>query len=526
MFKNLFSKTDSYWLCLILTTILCFGFAITHSSIGIDDEALDLYTKFPTMLNNNRIGYILTANIISTLEFLPFWREFAALVLLVIGITIHVNNFIKNSPDSLGSDSIYKFNKTEAIIFSCLAISFPYFAFHFIFMVTCLEHGLLAVLTGLAVDNIFKYFNSNKEIKYIVLTFLFCFLSVSIYESSILYFIISVLFISIINIAADCKKNKQYIILFCNVLFVSFTAFIINDLILFLFMKNQNLLKIKSFNCYDFSSFMSFFSSAVSNITEFLKGFVLTLSYNFGSVTLVLSAGIFISLVLYLSIKKKNIIIFIIGLIVLLLPFTPIIVTGNYLMPYRVYSIYSFVNALTFVLLYMCIKKYKLLSEILLVIIFLIIFQQSKEMNQIFYAEHLKCENDKLFAYSIMQDLYKLNLQNKPVFFIGVRENPNIKYIYNEANEINISIYNWDRYDKKISEIFVRRGEKFMQELGYNLIFMPETEWIKDKEALNNLYVVLEENVKNIPIYPQDGSIKDMGEFVIIKIGPSLFDNK
>lgn len=98
MFKNLFSKTDSYWLFLVLTSLLCFGFALTHSSMGIDDEMLDVYQNFWVMLNTNRPGGILTVNLIPTRDFLPFWREFTAVILLIIGITIHVNNFIKNSP--------------------------------------------------------------------------------------------------------------------------------------------------------------------------------------------------------------------------------------------------------------------------------------------------------------------------------------------------------------------------------------------------------------------------------------------
>lgn len=401
-------------------------------------------------------------------------------------------------------------------------------------MVTCLEHGLLTVLTGLAVDSLFRYFD-KKDKKYILAAFLLIFLSVSLYESSILYFIISSLFIVMLNLINrennannennECEKNFKGI--FWYIILIPAISFIANNIIVYSFLKNKNQLKMVDFNYYDYSSFTAFIQSLYHNCLEFLRGFQHTLNYNFGSIMVVSSAFIFLLLIIYFSLRKRNILIFISGIIMLLLPFTPFIVSSNYNLPYRVYSTYGFVNAITFVLLYLVLKKYKVISKILLAVVFLIILQQSKEMNQFFYYEHLKCENDKFFAHSLMSDLTELNLDEKPILFAGLRKNPESRYLYDEAGEEVVSIFNWDRYDDAFAEIFVRRGIRYLRELGYNNVTsITETDIFRDKKSYNDVIYSLKNNVKDMPVYPMKGSIKDMDSYIIVKIGPSLWEEK
>ena len=41
MLEKLLKNSFYYWFLLILTAILSYGFALTHSSMGVDDEILD-----------------------------------------------------------------------------------------------------------------------------------------------------------------------------------------------------------------------------------------------------------------------------------------------------------------------------------------------------------------------------------------------------------------------------------------------------------------------------------------------------
>ncbi len=63
-----------------------------------------------------------------------------------------------------------------------------------------------------------------------------------------------------------------------------------------------------------------------------------------------------------------------------------------------------------------------------------------------------------------------------------------------------------------------------MREQGYYVHLISETELIDNEEDIEKLSEEIKTNVKDMKIYPQEGSIKDMGEYVIIKIGPSLWE--
>ncbi len=123
-----------------------------------------------------------------------------------------------------------------------------------------------------------------------------------------------------------------------------------------------------------------------------------------------------------------------------------------------------------------------------------------------------------------MHDLSKLNLEEKPLIFVGTVDNPELRHsYYTEAAEVNISIFNWDRYDTMYGEIFVRRGIHFMRELGYNA----RGYWDISEDILRNtdsFIELIKENTKQMNIYPKENSIKDLGDFVLIKIGNSKMD--
>ncbi len=56
---------------------------MTHSSIGIDDERIKQLIYLFSIITDNRLGNIITAKLIPTQEFLPFWREFGFNVMLL-----------------------------------------------------------------------------------------------------------------------------------------------------------------------------------------------------------------------------------------------------------------------------------------------------------------------------------------------------------------------------------------------------------------------------------------------------------
>ncbi len=520
------STLKLYWFCICITAISCFGFAITHSSMGIDDEWLPLLSRLNVIfLNENRIGIFLTSKLVRTMEYLPFWREIIAVCLYIIGITLHVDNFLKYLP-------IQKFDKNSAIIFSTLAISFPYIAFNFIFMYTVIEQPLTIIFSALATNYTAKYFLSDKNKKYLIYSFIFMTLVFSFYETGIMYYFLSSIFLILFTeIYADENKTEtsklqnpfKWVF---SLGIISLFSIILNYTIIFIYknLAHYNYIhnKYAQFFMYNTDSFSSFISSFIKNNAQSFNDFLRTCSYDVGSFIILISNIILVLLLLYLFFNSRNKKILYFGILFMLLPILPPLSSGHVDLMYRTIVSYGFFVPLVFVLLYSLIKENKYLKYSFFIFIFLCVFYQTKEINQIFYTEYLKCQNDKMFAFNVANDIKKIN--DKPVIFVGVRENPKLKHeYYIEAAEVNISIFNWDRYDDKLMEVFVQRPYYFIREQGIDIKSFFEDKYLDD-DSFNFYIDLISKETKKMTVYPQNGSVKELDEFILVKIGQSRFD--
>ena len=90
MCKEIFSRGKKYWIFVTLVGILCYGFALTHSSVGVDDDFFHAYYEGGHLLQVGRWSSVLLNYILNWAEYLPFWKEFLGLVFLLVGATIFV----------------------------------------------------------------------------------------------------------------------------------------------------------------------------------------------------------------------------------------------------------------------------------------------------------------------------------------------------------------------------------------------------------------------------------------------------
>lgn len=520
MNNELFKKFDYYWLYFIFTIVLCFGFYLTHSSMGIDDEIMQVWITSRAILTTDRIGMEIP-HFLRIWDYFPFWKEFLAVVAYSMGITLHARNFM-----TFVNFDNFVFDKKMAVIFACAAVSFPYFAFHLAFMEICLMSALNLVFSALAVSFLYKYLFHEKKKSYLLFVFLLLFFIISVYEIGALYFIISACFIEFTRLLFNKSKNlkSSYNILALSAGF-SFIAAILNRLITF---AAKNVLNISSNRFdewlqYDLSSFNGFLLSLKQVYSSFVGNFLHTCTYDIASAVTLISYLLFILIAIFYLIKNRNVHILIFSACLMLIPFAVLLLTGNYLAYYRIYSSLGFFNAFVLLLLYSIFKNKKVMSKLVYLLIGAVIFYQSLEINKIFYTEYLKFENDRLFAYSIKQEVDKLG--GKPLVLIGTRENPHLKYNYNiEAPEINTSVFNWDRYDMRVYEIFNLRPYSFMREQGFEVRAYRDVMNLDSKEEIDSFKTTLKESSPNMAVYPAETSVKDCGEFVLIKIGASLLD--
>ena len=519
MIKDFLDKVNKYWLFLCLTVILCYGFFLTHSSMGIDDEILDIYANLYTQIKIGRPFHLFFTNVFHNNSFLPFYFDFLSLISFISAITLFADCFIKNIKNKL-------FDKTTAAIFSCLSISFPFFIFIFIFMEITLEFSLNMLLSALALKYFYKYFSENKKL-YFLITFLFLTFILCVYETNILFFIISVLFIEFLNIIQGEEKNKDAIkkIIFsgliCSLAYITDVAAL--TILKKIYFINYN--RFDEFLKYDFSSVNNFIFSFKTAFITFAKTFCQTCTNNFGSLLSVICYISFLTILIYLALKKKNLCIFLIGLFIMTVPFFIFLALGNMFLPYRNYMTLGFFNAFVITTLYILFRKNKILSKIILALCFFIVLYSAEDINKIAYTEYLKVQDDISFAQNIAYDLEKMKFIDKPLIFIGTRELRQYKYQYQtECAEANLSTFNWDRYDNIQGEIFTIRSYHFMRELGYPIKGYFEDYRFNSYETMQDIINQIKSEIKDMNIYPQENSIKETDNYVLIKIGNSLMD--
>ena len=65
--------------CAVFVTVLCYGFAITHYSIGVDDVARNYYfsrTEAWNMIQQGRLLHLLLNAVTHSIDWIPFFTEF------------------------------------------------------------------------------------------------------------------------------------------------------------------------------------------------------------------------------------------------------------------------------------------------------------------------------------------------------------------------------------------------------------------------------------------------------------------
>ena len=501
MLKDL-KKIDYFWLFFIFTVIICFGFFLTNSSMGIDDELLDWYYIKFAAVSVGRIGRI--AQWVIGYEYIPFFYDFIGVLLYALAIVISAECFMKY---------IEGFTKKQAVIFSCIAVSFPFAAFLFIFMIVTVHIGVVLLASQTAVYLFCKYIFDNKNIKYLIFSYLCLMFSISLYETGVIYFLISLSFIMLLK--KKQIKNYGLTLLFSGI--TVFSYLFISKILKWIM--NIDYDRSEEFVKYDFCSITSFVNSLTGALNELWENYLQTINSDFGSFMVAVSIILFLIILLYLAIRNRSVVTAIIGIVMIFLPLSTFFMTGNGNLFYRVYMPFSYFAGITFALLFNFTVNKKIISSIFIALIVLIVLNQAKEMNRIFYTENLKYKEDLAFARFIMHDLRYNKLEHKPIVFAGKKEQIRLNYNYGiEAPEVTESIFNWDRYISPESEFFVRRGYNFMHLHGLNIIrfsqFSPDTV----QKIINE--------IPKMQRFPNKGYIKDMGDFVIVKIGKSVFDKE
>ncbi|GGG01082.1 hypothetical protein GCM10010912_52380 [Paenibacillus albidus] len=513
MLAEALQRNKYYWLSISITIALAYGFTLTNPSMGVDDESFDRYINGGALLAQGRWGGHLTQYVFNTFDYIPFWRDFIGVLLIATGITLW-GYILQKFSDKY-------FNDKSIIVFSCVSISCPLIAENFIFMMTTIEMGIVLCLIPIALNYFFEQVVNKKSFVHLLFAVILFTFALSYSELAVVYFVFGIFTVCFLLVYFSSNKNEFTL---PKVLFILIKGLVLTAVVLLfnsvITSGLQSLFSVSpsgytsNYIQYDFSSVGNLFSS----LFEFIKVF-------FGFSFIGKSMGIYVAfasaflLLIYSvmgAVNNKKITYLLLGLGIILSAFSMYFITGNINLVNRIFITYSVFTGFVIALIYMYFQNKKVLKInlhiIVSILVVLTVLYQTKYINQVFDTDYKRYQLDLAKMNSIAEEIKEYNGDNsqKEIVFVGLPENYNLKLGDTEG----YSIFQWDRFNGIQSELRKSgRIFRFMNLHGYNfkeLTNMDEQEIIKNASGMQQ--------------YPRKGYVKDFGDYLIVKIGPSTYE--
>ena len=485
---NYFFKNKAFIITIILITVLSFGFTITNSSVGMDDTAFDRYYQGKEMLAIGRWGSYLVYQILNITEFIPFWIDFIASSIIMLTAVLWCIFLKKNLEDKLPRGAY--------ITFAAVFISFPIINEIFIF-----ENCNIAVMLGsfLASLGIMVFYENYTKIHkkgiYIVSALILTF-AMSMYEACAQIMLVAIFITAILMIYTNRdKKIKDIFKYLFSVLGILLVGVILDEIIVkiiyFAGVRASDVAD-KEINWGQYGILESF-EIILVDIVCAMKN----IKY-FPVLIFDVASGIGLAISILQSDRKKNWMILVIFIAMFLSNFAISILQLDAVL-YRTCTSWGLFVAIIVLMLYKFLSEYKITKILACLVIGILVLQQSKTLNQLFYNDYKRYQKDLHIAYDLVYNLEKDYDISKPLVIMGTPYKGMGDY---GAQSNSLSVLWWGKkaFDDKGSEFI-----KFLNSLGYSFQNPTDEEYEKGKiEA------------ENMERYPKDGSIRELDDCIII----------
>lgn len=500
----------------LISTILCYAYYLTHETVTIDSLSSDRYYH-GLLVAQGRLTATIIENYLG-FEHLPIAVEnIIGLICFILGATVFCIIFDKAKPQS---------NVLPYTFFTCLYITFPLMNEYFMFKGSVLTTGGSILLVSFALYFALKIKNLIASI---LISSIFIFFAYSWYESFILVYIGAV-FLLLILLADGQKSQKE---LFFNGFWLAPTLFLGFSLEEIISNAIINLCNITQDNNNAVgTAWLSSSATLKSFFYDFIYSFVSKIFCYAPFAILFIFLGVaFVLMILQTKSTKKPILIFFYFGLALTVFFLSIYRGAE--SAYRTeQGIPFYIGAITLLLSSKIInsngkKALKIIASLSLVIILTV---QICSSNYWYHVNVLRDKEEKQVVCNIAKDLEKYD-KNKPVIFIGYYQlSNNIKdkytvkkdsvagriinytskkaekpYTYTACQTSISSYISWSIYSFSSANVELK---KFFNSCGYDF-----------KLGTNEQFKEATKKYINIPSYNDSGYILDAGDYIVVKVG-------
>lgn len=479
--------------------ILAHGVSLFYYKVSIDSEiAIINYSNgfnSKHWIGQGRFGIAVLKNIFSTGTItIPAYNIFLALTTLVLYIILSL--FIINKYSE-------KDNKLANIIFAIMFISFSQIPTYMMFVMYSFEFSVGYLMV--AISMIFtcriifdkKLSDEKTGILSISIGIGSLMFAISIYQSFISLYISSVCIIFLLkgksygseNLIEEIKKILKFI----SILIISIAIYFLVNYIL-----TSSAVQTDGY----FGDFIGWKKDdvfvVISKVIHSIKTVIFgSKYYGLELLKVFYTIGFLILVVLVLNFKIDKFI-YLFG--VLISPFVINIILGSSQPLRTLVALPLFVGIICYSAI--IVLKSKLLQKVIFCLIFIMGMYQSQCTAKLYFSDYVKYEQDVQLGNRIAQEIEKLDLGEKPkypVVYIGTYSS-NDKELIIRNEVIGYSFFEWDGGS-------ISRIRNFMDIIGHDYLY-------PSKNDIKKAY----ESSKNMPEWPNSGSVKLENDVIIVKL--------
>lgn len=498
---DIFPKKSLTFL-IVLTTVACFGFAITNFSIGVDDAARDYYlysSNYGNMIQQGRLLHVILNLLTRSVQFIPFFSDFVGAVLFALSALLYCALFQYISGNRLSLSAL--------ISFSCVYISHSIIAEKYIYDLDVIVTMLSYCCSAIALMYAYRFVKEKKCLLFwkaaVVLV-----VAVGSYESFIFLYFCGVFSVFILEIAVN-QENKSFRSILQEgiryaLILLSALVFYYGLVVLIQLATNQYGI-FHRYSIWDsFPLEMGFWQIVFSLTSEFYNFFLESIAeHSLPILIFCLFSFVGAGLCAFLSFRMKNIWLFVCYMALWIGNFVIQYAAGSFMA--RAAQTFCFFIGFVLLLLIETFGIQTICKRALILVVGLLVFVQSVDMNHRFYNDYVRYKKEEYVINTLATRLVTGYDLSKPVVFIDTQGSGYLDTVLYPGNQVNgKSVLYWS------ANAFNDKTQPFVSELfrmhGYDFILSPTV------EQFDQAY----QEAESMPQWPHEDCIKEFEEFIVI----------
>ena len=518
-----------YWAIVLISSLLGYGFYFTNASVTLDDEILELYYN-SGFVAQNRWSFSFWGKLLNCEDYLPGWTETLGVILMVFGITLVCYTIRLLTRDKVPYSVLG--------IFAGIVCSYPFIGAYTVMQGYSIELGVQFLFLGIIATSLNRLFSVEvKNWKNLVLPTIYIIVSlvlsgaeVILPMSGLLLFLL--LYCTNLNndssVASEWSWKKNVAYTFAVLILFLFGLVLYRLISLFVFGVKDSY-GIRSYLLYDYSK------GLVQGFLRPLVGVIRSIAVSYSSVKHIAIQMMGCSYLLLIIVSLLNLIIYknvkqlVCMFMATVFAFSLFLFTGNITIVHRMLYWNGLYVAFSFLAAYLLFNSFRPLFwrrikyAVCVLGVFCIIYG-SQELSRIAYADYRCFLIDQAMSQGINRDILKLTGGNRPtnIVFMGFPYYMFSPYgwygrlydsssLHNGLGNVDSSYFLECRlfnYDLECE------NERLINFFNMNL----GTEYKRPDEFDRKL---ANQRVAQMPCWPQEGSVVNFGDYILVKLGDS-----